>query len=187
MDSDRSPHARQLREVVAPLEKEEERRAMAAAVAQLERPQERRFRVLGAELLVEKPRQPDALPERRIDVIVVDYDGRQILEVLVDANGEVVGREQLGYQPAFDPDEVDEADAIAKQDPRVARLTQQPEVLVSTFVPVVDAELGVRLVGLRYAIVESDEVRFLADVGVDLCARAVVEFEAMGTAGESGG
>lgn len=174
---------RQFEAAVAPLEAEEERRAVAAAVVQLDRPEQRRFRVLGAELLIDKPRRLDAAPERRIDVIVVDYDARRIVEVVVDGEGEVVDHDELAYQPAFHPDEVGEAYEIAVRDERVARLAQLQEAAVSTFAPEVDAERGTRLVGLRFAVVEQEEVRYLANVAVDLCARAVLSFEDVRTGG----
>jgi hypothetical protein len=183
---------RALEPVITPLAEGEERRAIQAAVAYLIQDigggTEPRYRVLGAELSINKPLQPRTLPPRLIRVLIVDYGNQRNLNVVVDDRGEVVQMEDLaGYQPAFADEEVQEALGIAEHDDRVARLASLPRSFVSTFGPARDPQERARLVGLRYAVdTEDEQVRILARAVVDLSNRILVSFREL-QPDESGG
>ena len=172
---------RTYKKVLAPLGKTEERRALRAAVewmtAQAGNARDLRYRVLGAELRIEKPRRREEVPPRWIQVLIADYTNRRNLRVTVDSEGGVVeGGELGGLQPAFHADEVREAREIAEGDRRVKRWAKTKGAFAGAFAPVADRE-NRRLVGLRYlAAGKEDQSRPLGTVVVDLYGREIVGF-----------
>lgn len=177
-----SRESKRIKTIARPLTKTEERRAVTVAVTALGRTAagdgDRRFRVLWAELRIDKPARPRVPPLRRIAVVIVDYDGQRNLEFLVDDRGRVVGERALGLSPAFAADEVREARAIAERDPRVARLIQTGASFDGVFTPGGQGDRRPRLVGLRYAVNKRGRPFDLrAAVVVDLSAQAIASFD----------
>jgi Cu2+-containing amine oxidase len=175
-----SNETKRLKAVIGPLSKREERQAIKAVIdrlhADLEQGQTPRFRVLGAELQIEKPPKRQAVPQRQIRVLVADYDKKQNLDIVVDRQGKILRMEPYrGFQPAFHAEEITEARTIADSDHRMARLAKQRGVCVSAFGPAQIVPQSSRLVGLRCALLpKSEAASFLASVVVDLCAREIV-------------
>jgi len=177
-----SRESNRIKAIARPLTKAEERRAVKAAVtalgARAAGDSNRRFRVLWAELRIDKPARPGVPPLRRIAVVIVDYSGQRSLEFLVDDRGRVVGERSLGLSPAFAADEVKEARAIAERDPRVVRLTQTGASFDGVFAPGGHGDQRPRLVGLRYAVNRRGRAFDLrAAVVVDLSGRTIASFE----------
>lgn len=182
---DRSPETIELERVLAPLDEEEAERAMRSAEASLtERP--RRYRLLGAQLAIEKPQGQSGLPDRLVEVFVADYDNHRSLRLVVGADGGVVGSEVLGYEPPFSADEISEARRLAERDESLARLARREELVVSTFAPST-APLGERHVGLRYALPEEDLALPVASVLVNLAAGEVLRSDIEERVREGGG
>ena len=178
MNKEMSELTRRLASVVVPLRKAEERGAIKATQAHLGKELSDHFRIFGAELQIEKPPKAGALPSRMVGVLVVDYGKRRNLIALVDANGKVVKVDDLrGAQPAYMPEEIDEAREIAEQERRVASIAKTKGSFVSEFGPEHAAD-NARLIGLRYAVVGKHGVgQVLAHAIVDLSARKLVRFD----------
>jgi hypothetical protein len=170
----RSAETRQLDAVLGPLGEEEQQQAIQAAEARIGRETDR-YRILGAELLIEKPTDPDIAPERLVEVLAADYANRRGLRVLVRPTG-AEEIEVLAYEPVFHPDEIAEARQIAERDEGLAELARREEHFVTPFSPI--SEIGARLIGLRYALAEGDgAARLVAGVAVDLPAGEVVRLD----------
>jgi hypothetical protein len=165
-----------LKMVLAPLSKREEKLAIAASTARLatesKRPKEARYRVLGAELAIDRPEVKGAVPKRRIRVLVADYSARRNLEYLVEG-GSVIEEHVLSFQPAFHEDEIAEARDLATRDARVKAFITQRGLVVSAASP--ERPSKDRLLVLRYALVPKGKpASFVATVAVDLSRRKVV-------------
>ena len=175
MDADlRSVQTRQLEAVLAPLAEEEQQQAIQAAEARITQETDR-YRILGAEVAVEKPTGPDLAPERLIAVLAADYRNRRGLRVLMRPTGadEI---EVLEYEPVFHPDEIVEAREIAERDQRLGELAHREEQFVTPFSPI--SEVGARLIGLHYFLSEGDEAaRLVASVVVDLPVGEVIRLD----------
>lgn len=188
MKSCMSDLTRKYRRVLAPLGKAEERRALRAAVgwmtAQAGNARDLRYRVLGAELRIEKPRRREEVPPRWIEVLIADYTHRRNLQVTIDSEGSVVeGGALAGLQPAFHADEVREAREIAERDPRVKRWAKAKRSFAGAFAPNADRE-NRRLVGLRYLAAEKEgQARPLGTVVVDLYGGEIVDLRDYTTQG----
>jgi hypothetical protein len=191
MASYMADRTRQLEQLLSPLGEAEERRAVSAAIdwttAQAGGARDLRYRVLGANLRIEKPRRREEMPPRWIRVLIADYTHRRNLEVTVDGAGAVVeGGELAGLQPAFHRDEVREARQIAERDPIVARWARAERSFAGAFAPNADRE-NRRLVGLRYlaALAAEDQGQStpLGTVVVDLYGGTVVDIKDYTTAG----
>jgi hypothetical protein len=116
--SERSELTEAIIDVIAPLEGDEERRAVDAALSRFEG---RRMRVYGAELRIEKRR--GKLPGRAVSVLLADLDPYTPYEVVVDADGTVVDAvEQPELVPPFYDAELGDALAIARRPPELAAL-----------------------------------------------------------------
>jgi hypothetical protein len=169
--------SREVEPVIPPLDEAEQRAAIDLAISEFERvwepPAGARFRVLGAELTLQKP-APGEPPRRMIDVLIADYDGRRTVRVLIDANGSVAESRPLEYEPAFHPDEIVEARAIAERDERLARFTR--DAYVRAFVPPGSPERRGRIIGLRY-IRRATSQRQAAFAVVDLAGCELVSVE----------
>lgn len=169
------------RKAVAPLGKREERRAVAAAVSHFEsrlaKRREPRFRVIGAELTVEKPRSPRGVPTRLVSVVIAHYDAREVLSIQVDAAGRVVSSQALDFQPVFHADEVAEARALVEQDAPLRRAASRKSAFVHVFGPHQDRRRA-RLIGLQYLrTLRGDRVESVARAVVDLDRAQVVSVE----------
>lgn len=178
MKSEMSESTRRLAKVVLPLRQKEHLEAIKAAKAHLANDLSDHYRILGAELRIDKPPDPRKAPVRMIGVIVVDYGNRRNYEVLVGAGGKVAKVVDLGgAQPVFTSEEIEEAREIGERDPRVARLRKMKGSFVSEFGPDRAAD-NARRIGIRYALIEKGRVsRVLAHSIVDLSVRRLVEFE----------
>jgi hypothetical protein len=170
----RSAETRQLEAVLAPLGEEEQQQAIQAAKARIDRETDR-YRILGAEVMVEKPTDPDLAPERLIEVLAADYANRRGLRVLVRPTG-AEEIEVLVYEPVFHPDEIAEARQIAERDERLAELARREEHFVTPFSPA--SVVGARVIGLRYLLAEGDgAARLVASVAVNLPAGEVIRLD----------
>ena len=92
MKSKLSASTRRLKQVLAPLGKAEERRAITAAREYYRSHADQagsRIRVLGAEVRINKPSGRNALPRREVGVVIVDYDRRQNLDLILNSRGQV--------------------------------------------------------------------------------------------------
>jgi hypothetical protein len=173
----RSAETRRIEEVIAPLLDDEESSARSAAAEYLADRAER-FRILGVEVRVDKPDDPQRVPQRQVRVLVIDYSNRITRDVMVDPAGVVVEARNLGgYQPVFLAEEVEEARAVAEADERVARAASLPGLFVSTFAAERPAGETGRAIGLRYATVDDGAARVLAHVTVNLCDGEITGLE----------
>src|SRR5262245_27910799 len=173
--------SRKVATVISPLGKREESRAVATALAHVEEGygpiQKARLRVLGAELALRKAPNPQSLPERMVRVVIADYSGRQILQVLLDGKGRVIESKTLHYQVVRQPDEIAEARSIAVRDQRVRDLIRGRKCFVALFNPNISVEQGTRLVGLRYGQMKGGgPPTFLGAAIVDLSTQEVRAF-----------
>ncbi len=178
MKSEMSEFTRKLSKVVLPLRRTEELAAIKAAQQHLAKELSDRYRILGAELRIDKPADPKQVPLRMVSVVIVDYGRRRNYEVLVAARGKVARVVDLGAaQPAYTNEEIKEARKIGAQDTRVARFTKMKGGFVSEFGPERSPD-NARCIGLRYAQVEKGRVsRVLAHAIVDLSAGKLAEFQ----------
>jgi hypothetical protein len=179
-----SVHTRRHARLLAPLHKREEQRAIQAAVerftAELPDGQEVRYRVLGAELLVEKPEVPSKLPKRFIEVLIVDYPGRRNLQFLVQERGQVARVATIRGQPTFHEEEIQEARRIAGSDPRVAAVRRHRGLFVSAHAPPRPSETGGRVVQLHYVLAVKQRYEIAASVLVDLSDRRLLSVDVAG-------
>jgi hypothetical protein len=188
MKSYMSDLTREYKRVLAPMGKTEERRAVRAAVewmaAQAGNARDLRYRVLGAEIRIEKPQRPKEVPPRWIRVLIADYTHRRNLQVTIDSEGSVMeGGDLAGLQPAFHMDEVQEAREIAERDPRVKRWAKARRSFAGAFAPNADRE-NRRLVGLRYLAAEKEgQAKPLGTVVVDLYGSEIVDLREYTTRG----
>jgi hypothetical protein len=169
-----------MRRVLAPLGAREERAAIRSAVEHFRNTQQRtgelRYRVLGAELRIEKPQLRESVPPRLVDVLIVDYGGKQILRLTVDRNKEIVESEALTFHPAFHRDELKEARRIAERAETFPRTVRGRRFLVMTFVP--EGPPGHRRVGLHYLLRGDDAVPTPVAIAiVDLSEASLVSVE----------
>lgn len=182
MKSKLSPSTRRLKQVLTPLGKSEERRAITAALEFYRSQSDQasgRIRVLGAELRINKPSARNALPRREVGVVIVDYDRRQTLELILNSRGQVQRCNPLSYQPTVHKDEIREARQIAENDPAAAVLVRQRGISVDVFAPGQVSTGSNRVIGLRYLISrDKTAVTILATAAVDLSESKLLNFEA---------
>lgn len=177
MTTDMSSLTEQMREVLAPLGVEEERRAIDAALAARNGGRETLL-VRGAEVAIDKSPGRDEAPVRRVRVLLSAHAESVVREVLVDTYGKVVSDRELGPRNLpYLEDEVLQARAVAERDEHVAKRLTGHKVGVGTFAPM----LGVsrhsrhRLVGLHFLDVSNPDMpRPLTSVVVDLATRKLV-------------
>jgi hypothetical protein len=180
--SDMSELTRRLKEVLTPLSKAEERQAIKSAVAHMTAEigsgDAFRYRVLGAELKIEKPSKRRGVPQRLIRTLIADYSNQRNMDISVTPEGKVIQSGILhGLQPAFHPDEIMAAKKIAERDQRMARLAKVTGSFASAFATDLSVEHGRRLVGLHYlSASKSGAVKPLATVIVDLYSNDIVHF-----------
>jgi len=187
MNKEMSEATRKLASVIVPLKKREQQAAIKVARDHLTHELSDHVRILGAELRIDKPAKPGAVPLRMISVIVIDYAKRRNVEVLVDGSGEVAKVNDLrGAQPAYTAEEVAEARDIAEQDDRAARFRKMKGMFVSEFGPERAADHA-RRIGLRYVAMQKGRpVRIVAHAIVDMSARRLVDFEETSVSQEPG-
>ena len=177
-----SEQTKRLKDLIKPLASREERAAIDAATDHLRGELSDRYRFFPADVRVEKPRRSGAAVERAVALLLVDYEGRRTVEVLVNGKGQVSRVTDLtGFQPGFLSEEVKEARALAERDERVARARKVRGAFVSAFGPEPSREAGARLVGLRYAVVDAKgRGRLLGEAVVDLSAQRLARFDVLG-------
>ena len=188
MKSAMSDLTRRLKPVLAPLSKAEESRSIKSAVASLfpgRSNPKARFRVLGAELRIEKPPERDTVPRRLIQVFIADYGNGRNVGVTVDGKGKIVESLTLDFQPNFHADEVYEARQIAERNERVRRLAKTRGAFTGTFAPHQAAENGHRMIGLHYATTErGGQTKPLGFAVVDLYTSEIVVLDVADTVGD---
>jgi hypothetical protein len=171
MNSGRSVPTEALLGVIAPLEADEERRAIEAALGSFDG---RRMRVYGAELRIEKRR--GGVPDRVVGVLLADLDPYIPWEVLVDADGTVVEAvEHPELVPPFSAAEICDATAIARRHPALGDLAERWGVRPAPFYPTThehgtdEKRHGRRRVGIHFLdIADEADVVPLASAVVDL-------------------
>jgi Cu2+-containing amine oxidase len=168
-----------LLKVIKPLSAKEERTATASAVKHLTGELSERYQVFPAELRIPKPPRPNSDSKRMIAVLILDYEKRRTVEVLVDTLGKLVQKTELtGFQPVFLAKEIQDARKIAEEDEQVARAIKVRGAFASAFGPHSYGLLGARLIGLRYATVDRKQnARLLGEAVVDLSEQKLVHFE----------
>jgi hypothetical protein len=178
MKAEMSESTKRLAKVVAPLKRKEQLEAIKIAQGHVAKELSDHYRILGAELRIDKPADPKQTPQRMIGVMVADYGNRRNYEILVGGKGKIVGVVDLaGAQPAYTLEEIKEARQIAEHDSRVAVFAKSKGSFASEFSPD-RARDNARRIGLRYAVAEKGRPsRVLARGVVDLSARRLVEFE----------
>jgi hypothetical protein len=165
---------------LAPLKGAEAKRAVAAALAYLE-PElsydgQSRYRVLGAELSLTRPRGKDTPVRREVEVLVVDYLGRRQVKLLVERERVVEVRDLEG-QAAFAPEEISEATAIAAQVPQLKAIAGCRGVFSSAFAPG-RCDVGTRRIGLRFVLERQDEpALLLVSAEADLVEQRLIAHE----------
>jgi hypothetical protein len=159
-----SPLTRRLAEVIVPLSRDEERRAIEAALANVTG---ERLHVYGAELRIDKRRS--SVPARQITVLLADLAGYLPYEVVVDAGGEVIeANEQADLVPPFSETEVGDGLALARSVAEIVELGERWGVSPAVFYPTDHDEPGAprrRRVGFHF-LDSSDEtaVRPIASI-----------------------
>jgi len=164
-----SPLTKRLAEVIVPLSRDEERRAIEAALANVSG---ERLHVYGAELRIDKRRS--SLPVRQITVLLADLAGYLPYEVVVDTRGEVIeANDRPDLVPPLSDTEVGDALALARSVPEIVELGERWGVSPAAFYPSghhdePDAPRR-RRVGFHFLEI-SDEtaVRPIASIVVDL-------------------
>ena len=177
MPSTTSSFMRGLKRALKPLAPAEAARAIKVAVHYLEPELVRdgisRFRVLGAELAITRPKIPKVVPKRQIEIMVIDYLNRRHLRVVVE-QGRVVEVRNLDYQPAVSRDEVAEAAQLAATVPELRKLAGRKGVFVSPYAPG-RRDPGERRIGLYYLSTRQDGLAaILAAAEVDLVEQRVL-------------
>ena len=174
MIADMSSLTEQMRNVLAPLGTEEERRAVDAALASSHGTRATLL-LRGAELAIEKPARRGETPLRRVRVLLAARAQSSVREVLVDEQGKVVSDRDLGPRNSpFLDDEVYQARAAAERDQHVAKRLASFKVGVGTFAPMLGTS-GHRLVGLHFLDVSNPDLpRPLMSVVVDLATGKLV-------------
>lgn len=159
MTTDMSPLTREFQDLLAPLEAEEERRAIAAALMSAGANREAVV-IRGAELAIEKAARRGERPHRRVRVLLTAPTECVTREVIVDADGNVVSNRDLGPRNLpFLAEEVEQARAIAQRDEQVAKvLARYDRVGVGTFAPTLPAGGRDRLVGLHFLDVANPDI-----------------------------
>ena len=180
MTTDMSPLTERMRDVIAPLGAEEERRAVEAALASRDGIRQNLL-VRGAELAIDKPARRGETPVRRVRVLLSARGESVAREVLVDSYGKVVSDRELGPRNwPYLEHEVYQARAVAERDEHVAKRLAGYKVGVGTFAPMLGASGGSadarhRLVGLHFLDVSNPDIpRPLASVVVDLATGKLV-------------
>ncbi len=194
MKSYMSELTKRLQKIVKPITKAEERQTMKSVNSYINEEYSRttvaiHFRILGAELWIDKSLQQDTTSQRLIRVLVADYGNRRNLEFLVDIKGKILQVQNYrGLQPAFHKDEIKEARTIVKRDNRIADTIKSTNgkttTFVSAFVPEIISNNSTRpsrLVGLRYVSVQkgatASSFLLLAKVIVDLSEQSIISFK----------
>ena len=177
MPSTTATFTRRLTKVLKPLARTEATRAVKVAIHYLEpelvRDGTSRFRVLGAELAITRPKSREVIPGRQIEVLVIDYLNRRHMRVAVE-QGRVVEVRTLDYQPAVSSDEIAEATTLAAAVPGLRKLAGQRGVFVSPYAAG-RREPGERRIGLYYLSSTRDGVvAILAEAEVDLVEQKVL-------------
>jgi hypothetical protein len=172
-----STFIRTLTKVLKPLAQMEATRAIKVAIHYLEPELVRdgisRYRVLGAELAITRPKSPRVIPKRQIEVIVIDYLNRRHIRVVVE-QGRVVEVRTLDYQPAVSGDEIAEATQLAASVPELRKLAGRKGVFVSHYAPG-PREPGERRIGLYYLSTgKNGLVAILAAAELDLVEQRVL-------------
>ncbi len=177
MNADVAPLAERNPDPHAPLHPEEERRAIEAALAARHGPRED-FRVRGAELLIVKPPRRDERPARQVRVLLTRRTESVVHEVLVDAEGRVIADRDLGPRSLpYQPDEIDQARAVAESDTAVNKHFGDYPIGFGTFAPMLETARSSRhrLVGLHFLDLSNPDVpRPLVSVVVDLASGRLI-------------
>jgi hypothetical protein len=177
MSSPVSTFTRRLSKVLKPLARAESTKAVKAVIRYLEpelvREGTSRFRVLGAELAITRPKSRETIPPRQIEVIVIDYLNRRHMRVVVEQE-KVIEVRTLDYQPAFSSDEIQEASNLAAAVPELKKLARQKGVFVSPYAPG-QRKPGERQIGLYYLSTGRDDLAaIIAAAEVDLVEQKVM-------------
>ena len=168
---------RKIANVLRPLGRAEATRAVKAAVSylrpELVRDGTSRFRVLGAELALTRPKGRDGIPKRQVEVMVIDYLNRRHVRVVIEQE-QVVQAHALDHQPAVSDDEISEAAELAAAVPELRRVARQRTVFLSPYAPG-GAGAGERRVGLHYVSTGRDgRATIVAAAEVDLNEQRVL-------------
>jgi hypothetical protein len=188
MKTNMSSQTRKLATVLRPLGRTEAKRAIETAVEHL-RPElvrdgQSRFRALGAQLYVTRPRAKGN-PIRLVEVRVIDYVNRRHLRVVI-YGGRVLEVRPLYWQSAFSAEEIAEARAIVARDQRSRSIVRQRGAFSDPFSPGGHAP-GERRIGLRYLVRRKTVAVLLAEVEVDLIEQRVTATHAAESSGGAHG
>lgn len=188
MAHDISEVTERMREVLAPLSDEEERRAIDAALAALaDRLEDPVIR--GVELLVNKPRRRGDRPDRHLRVVLTERFGALAHEVVLGSDGALIAARELGpLNLPYTPEEIEQAHAVAVSDEHVGRQLVDRNYRVGSFGPALD-DSGHRLVGLHFVDITDPNIpQPIISAVVDLAAGVVIEEpNHLHEHGESGG
>lgn len=176
--SEMSEETERLQGIIAPMSADEVNAAHEAVDRHLAE-HSKRYRILGPELLIDKPPRPGQPSARTIRALVVDYDNTMNLEIVVQPSGEIIEAKTIDWQPSFAPEEVEEAREIAESDERVARFLAQPGLSVIAFGPGQPEGTNPRLIGLRYLATVDGRPRLIQAV-VNLSTRQLADVEQEG-------
>lgn len=179
MPNDRSAQTRQFaRTVLKPLTAREASAATRAAIREVLQSTDtgaERIRPYPVELRIEKPAARNGAPTRLLRVRVHDRDRHRFHDITVDTNGGIVDHHQSDRtSAAVLPEELEEAQAVAQTDGRVARLLANAAVrieIVSSAGHDPGRRIGLRLVRVGAVLEE------LGVVDVDLDTAQICRLE----------
>ena len=177
MKSNMSKATARWRHLLAPLSRAEERRCVDTALAHLKETTGTltNYLSLGAELLIEKAPKRDGAPRRCVRVIVADYGNCRTWNVVLNASGDVEKAARCNFQPAFHPEEIKRADAIARKDRRVAGCVARRNIAVEALSPEEHTHANGRLIELRYVYAPGGRGKeIVGNAVIDLCKQIVV-------------
>jgi hypothetical protein len=176
---EQSGETARLQPIIGPLSDQEQLAAHEAVRRHLAQ-RSTRYRIVGPELLIDKPPSRGASSTRQIRALVIDYDNMANLQIVMQPGGDIVDAKRLDWQPPFTAEEIDEARQIAESDERVARVARQEGVSVITFGPPASATSAAgtmpRLIGLRYIMTVEARTRLVQAV-VNLSTRTLGEVQ----------
>ncbi len=175
---EQSEQTAQLQPIIGPLTDQEQLAALEAVRRHMAQ-RSIRYRIVGPELLIDKPPSRDASSARQIRALVIDYDNMANLQIVMQPGGNIVDAQRIDWQPPFTAEEIDEARQIAESDERVARIIRQEGVSLITFGPPASATATAtmpRLIGLRYVVMVESRMG-LVRVVVNLSTRTLGEVQ----------
>src|SRR5215207_3292518 len=110
---EQSEETARLQPIIGPLSDQEQLAAHEAVRRHLAQ-RSTRYRIVGPELLIDKPPSRRAASTRQIRALVIDYDNMANLQIVMQPGGDIVDAKRLDWLPPVTAEEIDEARQIAE-------------------------------------------------------------------------